>query len=175
VPQTPKNRDPLDLEVERLLRKLPGADPTLRGTPEPIARPAGVTTGPRPALPADGRQAPPLSPAVLWGLAGRIALAAALGVALTQWPYAAACGWPLLGYLAAVLAFLFAAGWAAVSAWRWHVGIAHAAALVVFFWGIVLAAEQVLPRVGYAAESASWRCESSSPPARRPVSPTPSP
>jgi len=153
MPPKPGDKDPLAREVERLLKKLPGADPSLRGTPEPAPRPAGVTTGPRPAF---GRAAP--TAGELWGLVGRVALGVALGVALTQWPYAAACGWSLLGYLAAVLALLLTAGWAAVAAWRLRVGIAHAAALVVFFWGIVLAAEQVLPRVGYAAESATWRC-----------------
>jgi hypothetical protein len=36
--------------------------------------------------------------------------------------------------------------------------VAHILALVILFWGIVLAAEQVLARIGYAAERASWRC-----------------
>ena len=162
MPPKPENKDPLAREVERLLKKLPGADPSLRGTPEPAPRPPGVTTGPRPAF---GRLPglPAQPPRELWGLVGRVALAVALGVALSQWPYAAACGWSLLGYLAAVLALLLTAGWAALAAWRLHVGIAHAAALVVFFWGIVLAAEQVLPRVGYAAESATWRCTATAP------------
>jgi hypothetical protein len=155
MPEKPNDPE-LARVVDRLLRKLPGADPTLRGTPEPGPRPAGVTTGPRPAI---GRPGPALTPALLWGLAARVAGAAVLGVALTQWPYAHRCGWSLLGYLAAVLALLLAAGWAAVAAWRLRVALAHVAALVVFFWGIVLAAEQVLPRVGYAAEVATWRCE----------------
>ena len=156
TPSKPNDRDPLAREVDRLLRKLPGADPTLRGTPEPSPRPPGVTTGPRPAVGRPGGR--PLTPAELWGLVGRVVAAAILGVALTQWPYAAACGWPLVGYLAALAALLVTAGWAALAAWKLHVGLAHTAALVIFFWGIVLAAEQVLPRVGYAAETATWRC-----------------
>jgi len=28
----------------------------------------------------------------------------------------------------------------------------------VIFWSIVLAAEQILPRVGYAYETATWMC-----------------
>jgi hypothetical protein len=43
---------------------------------------------------------------------------------------------------------------------------------VAGFWGVVLAAEQVLPRVGYAAESQAWTCRAPAPaPAR--VAPTP--
>ena len=30
--------------------------------------------------------------------------------------------------------------------------------VVVFFWGVVLAAEQILPRIGYAALPAIWSC-----------------
>jgi hypothetical protein len=150
----PDEKDPLDREVERLLRKLPGADPTLRGTPDPMPRPE-ATGAPRPF---PGRTLPALTTGDLWGLTGRVAAALLLGLALTQWPYAAACGWSLLGYLAAVAALLVTAGWAALAAWRLRVGIAHAAALVIFFWGVVLAAEQVLPRVGYAAQVASWKC-----------------
>jgi hypothetical protein len=29
---------------------------------------------------------------------------------------------------------------------------------ILLFWGIVLAAEQLLPRIGYAAVTAGWRC-----------------
>jgi hypothetical protein len=175
MPTKPGDKDPLAREVERLLKKLPGADPSLRGTPEPAPRPPGVTTGPRPAI---GQPRPALTTGQIWGLVGRVAVGVGLGVALTQWPYASRCGWPLLGYLAAVLALLLSGGWAAVAAWKHHVGIAHAAALIVFFWGVVLAAEQVLPRVGYAAESATWRCRAATPvaPARAtpaPASPTP--
>ena len=36
--------------------------------------------------------------------------------------------------------------------------IAHLVSLIALFWGIVLAAEQILPRVGYAASEAVWRC-----------------
>jgi hypothetical protein len=92
---------------------------------------------------------------MMWG---RLAAAVALAVALGQWPYSTTCGGPLLGYLLAVLVLLVVAGWAAVGAWRLHVGMVHIAALVLLFWGMVLGAEQFLPRVGYAARSAAWGC-----------------
>lgn len=94
----------------------------------------------------------------IWGVWGRLVGAAILGLALTQWPYRAECGWSLYGYLAAVAALLVAAGWTAMVAWRFRVAAAHALALVAGFWGIVLAAEQILPRVGYAAEARVWGC-----------------
>jgi hypothetical protein len=157
--------------VDKLLRQLPGADPTLKGDPdEPAPRPQGpVTSGPRPAL------VPRPSGPTTWeqvGVWARAAGGGALGAALTQWPYRSDCGWALYGYLAAVFAVLLSAGWAAVAAWRLRMPSAHVLALVVGFWGIVLAAEQVLPRVGYAAESRSWACPA---PVRVPVRAAPAP
>ena len=34
----------------------------------------------------------------------------------------------------------------------------HLLSLVLFYWGLVLAAEQVLPRIGYADDPAAWLC-----------------
>jgi hypothetical protein len=168
-PKKPDDRDSLARTVDRLLKKLPGADPTLQSDPDAPAPSAarsaagGIrlggtgSTGPRPAL-SRPPFAPRPTPAQLWGLWGRAAAGIVLGVALTQWPYRSTCGWPLLGYLAAVLVLLLVAAWAAIAAWKLRVPAAHVLGLVVGFWAIVLAAEQVLPRVGYAAETATWRC-----------------
>jgi len=92
-----------------------------------------------------------------------------LGVALTQWPYAVACGFPLFGYLATVLVVLVIAGWAFIGSWRHRMAVAHIAALVVGFWGILLAAEQILPRIGYAANEATWMCHNAEPPPAPPA------
>ena len=51
--------------------------------------------------------------------------------------------------------------WIAVVSWKLRSGAAHALAFLLLFWGIVLVAERVLPRVGYAAERASWGCQAS--------------
>jgi hypothetical protein len=53
---------------------------------------------------------------------------------------------------------LLTAAWIAFASWKLRNGITHILALILYFWGIVLAAEQVLPRIGYAAGLASWRC-----------------
>jgi hypothetical protein len=154
-------------EVERLLKKLPGADPTLRGDPADWpSRPPGSSSGPRPAVPPRRAGPTPFERAGVWA---RAVGAAGLGAALTQWPYRTDCGWPLYGYLGAVFTVLLTAGWAAIAAWRMRSAAAHVLALMAGFFGIVLAAEQILPRVGYAAESRVWRCAVAKPPTLRPA------
>lgn len=88
----------------------------------------------------------------------RLLLAAGLGAMMTQWPYRFDCDWPLAGYLGAVAIIVVTAGWIMIDAWRMRRPVAHVAALILAFWGIVLAAEQLLPRIGYAAQVAVWQC-----------------
>jgi len=169
MPKKPENpeRDSMAREVDRLLRQLPGADPTLQSDPDqPPPRPQPATSsGPRPAVPPPPRRPAGPTPWQRAGVWARAVAALALGAALTQWPYRADCGWPLYGYLAAVLVVLLTAGWAAVAAWQMRNAAAHTLALVAGFWGIVLAAEQILPRVGYAAEARTWGCRVTAVPA----------
>lgn len=94
----------------------------------------------------------------LWA---RVSLGLVLGAAITQWPYRSACGWALSAYLGAVLAVALAGGWTAFASWKARSAPAHVLSLIVVFWGFVLAAEQSLPRVGYAAEQATWSCRAS--------------
>jgi hypothetical protein len=49
--------------------------------------------------------------------------------------------------------------WIGFASWRLRNGVVHLLGQLLVYWGIVLAAEQILPRIGYAAETASWRCE----------------
>ena len=158
-PQRPKH-DPLAEEIDALLKKLPHADPGLKG--EEPRRPAPVpgSTGPRPAVrpgvghkgqpPANGR-----APLAVWG---RVALGALFAVGLSQWPYRTQCGWPLFGYTAVVALMLVVGGWCALASWRHHMGAAHLVSLGLVFWGIVLGAEVLLPRIGYSVDSETWRC-----------------
>jgi hypothetical protein len=87
-----------------------------------------------------------------------VLLGIALGAMMTQWPYPYQCDLPLLGYLGAVATVLVVGAALAFDSWRLRSGPAHVLSLILVFWGIVLAAEQVLPRIGYAADLASWRC-----------------
>ncbi len=149
-------------EVDKLLRKLPGADPSLRSDPD--APPPRPVTGPVPGVPHQQRPAPRSGPPSgqttrekggAWAALGG---GVVLGVALTQWPYSSACGFSLIGYLLAVLTLLVVAGWVFIATWFQRMGLAHTVALILGFWGVVLAAEQILPRIGYAEEAARWRC-----------------
>ncbi len=162
----------LGLEIERLIRQLPGADPMLRGNPTPAPPTAVPAAAASPAPPprrsssgttmnaatAAAKAADATRRIELAGAWLRTAAAAGLGTAVLYWPYAHECGWLLHAYLGVVAAVLVAGGWASVIAWRVRVAAAHVLALVVFFWGVVLAAEQILPRIGYAALPAIWSC-----------------
>ena len=143
--------------MDRLLATLArGGSPSAREAEPRAARPGGPATRPRSsaaAPPAATRSRGEL--AALWG---RLLLGTALGVLMTQWPYPHGCGLPLLGYLGAVSIVLLAAAWIAFASWRLRSGVAHVLSLILFFWGTVLAAEQFLPRIGYAEDEASWHC-----------------
>ena len=147
----------MEREVNRLLAQLAhsGAEPIAEPLPNggaaarPVVRPR--VSGPSRSTAGTHRS----NLAALWG---RAVLAIALGIAMTLWPYPHACGWALLGYLGAVTAVLLAGAWVALASWRMRNGITHLLSLLLFYWGLVLTAEQVLPRIGYAADPAAWAC-----------------
>lgn len=150
--------DSLGLEIDRLIKQLPGADPKLLGDGE---APAPGTPRPSRAVRSTGAAAGAAEAArrvELIGVWMRTSAAAGLGTAVIYWPYAHDCGWLLHLYLGVVGAVLVTGCWASWNAWRLRAAVAHVIALVVVYWGILLAAEQVLPRIGYAAVEASWRC-----------------
>lgn len=176
-PPPEKSRDSLMDEVDTLLKKLPGADPTLRSEPDAPPPAAAAFVGNAGAAPRQQRPPPRLGTppgptkgekVATWAALGGGAI---LGVALTQWPYASACGFSLFGYLAAVFTVILVAGWVFIATWFHRMGVAHTMALILGFWGVVLAAEQVLPRIGYAEEEATWMCsaEEVAPPASLPA------
>ena len=103
---------------------------------------------------------------ILWGRS------AALAVGVPQWPYSRACGFPLATYLAVVGVVLVAAVWGGVFSWNNRLAVAHLVSLGMLGWGLVLGASQVLPRVGYASQAASWSCSVQSPAPALPASQT---
>ena len=153
-PDSRSSSNELAREIDKLLKQLPGADPHLRGDPEPPGVPRALATAAAtaPKRPEPSQLAQQLS---VWL---RLLLTAGLAGAITQWPYAHECGRPLYLYLFAIGAILIGGAWSGVWAWRVRSAVAHVAALVVVFWGIVLAAEQILPRIGYASVTQEWRC-----------------
>jgi hypothetical protein len=163
----PSDRERREQEaiVKRLLRDLPYADPSLSGD-EPQGSSGAQGSAPRPARPPGP---PPRRPPLvgwLWTLLSFVA-----GAAVPYWPYPRSCGWRLVLYTGVIAALLVVALRAVRVTWRDRVGAAHIAALLVLGWGLALGAEIVLPRVGYAATSASWRCTAPPPPATAPAAP----
>lgn len=163
MPKSPPFRTPkttLALEVDRLLKQLPGGDPTLLGDREPSEPPrtrqsgsfsvGTARTAPPPAVPSVRAQH-----LISW--LGAL-FSAGLGAAVAQWPYARECGWVLYLYLGVIGVLLVTAGWSSVAAWRVRSAGSHVLSLIVVFWGIVLAAEQILTRIGYSAQASLWAC-----------------
>ena len=144
-------------------RELADIDKAIAKMPAPPNAPAGVARSATvPAVPA-----PATSPvrrrdrAATWLW---IILGLTLAVALPLWPYAAACGTGLFGYLAVIAMLIISAILALRTSWRARQGRANALAVVLLVWGLSLAAMAVLPRIGYARASATWTCPAGVPP-----------
>jgi len=133
-------------EVDKLLAKLPEADPTLgRGVPTvPVSpRPgvAGVAGAGalHPAGPARGR-----AWLTTWL---RVGLGVGLGIGMLVWPYTHACGLKLVFYLIGATTVTVAGVWSALTSWKRRLGIAHTLSIILMIWGLALAGRQLLPRV----------------------------
>jgi hypothetical protein len=146
--------DPMAGVVDRLLAQLPGLhnEPSMSA-----ARPRAAGQWTAPVSLAHTESA---SQSQLIGVWVRVLLGLAVGVMMgAGWPYPRACGLPLVGYLGAVVTVIVAGAWAASAAWRYRASLAHIVSLIILFYGIVLAAAELLPRTGYAVDHADWQCE----------------
>lgn len=141
-------------QVDKLLAKLPAADPTLGRGPAPTAKP--VAPMPDAPVPTGGGRASSREWIGTWA---RVGLGLLVGIGMTQWPYTHGCGLKLMFYLAGVLTVVVAGVWSSVSSWRRRLGLAHILSQGLIVWGLILAAREVLPRVGYADEVATWVCQ----------------
>ncbi len=157
-----RNWDKEMAEVDRLLRKLPAADPHLVGSAPTLKRPA-VAPGMPAATAGPAAGAPAPSGGGWLGTWARVVLGLLAGIGMTQWPYTHGCGLRLIVYLLAVLAVIAAGVWSGISSWRRRLGLAHILSQLLIVWGLVLAAREVLPRVGYAKTAASWLCSDVAP------------
>lgn len=134
-------------EVDKLLAKLPDADPSLgRGVPT-------VPVSPRPAAGAAPvgagalHQTEPARGRAWLTTWIRVGLGLALGVGMLAWPYTHSCGLKLVFYLVGAATVTIAGVWSALSSWRRRLGWAHVLSIVLVVWGLALAGRQVLPRV----------------------------
>lgn len=96
-------------------------------------------------------------------------LALLLAVALPIWPYGTECGLQFFFYLGAVTLALVAGAAGAIASWGARSGLAHMISLAVVLWSGALAAREVLPRIGYAAQAKAWFCPSVPEPAPPPA------
>ena len=142
--QQPRDWDKELAEVDKLLAKLPNADPTL-GRGAPAAR------SPQPAVAA--RSGGGFS-AWLWS-----GLAVALAVGMALWPYPHACGLQLIYYAGGVVMLVVAGIWGAVASWMRRSAVGHLLSLASLVWGFALVTAIVLPRIGYAKQPATWTCQ----------------
>ena len=98
-----------------------------------------------------------------FGVWMRLSVVMILVGSVNFWPYARACGAGLIGFLSATTLIIAGGLWVSALTFRHRMPRAHAAALIVVLWGLVLTAEEVLPRTGYARHAdpldpPRWSC-----------------
>lgn len=141
-------------EVDKLLAKLPDADPMM-------GRPLPGKPNPQAGIPTI-RNAPAATGDV--GARGRVTtwirvlLGLALGIGMLAWPYTHGCGLKLIFYLIGAGTVTVAGVWSALSSWRRRLGWAHVLSIAVTVWGLVLAAREILPRTIYQQPNAHFFC-----------------
>ena len=101
-------------------------------------------------------------------------LAIVLAVALPLWPNDKSCGLRLVFYLGAAGIALLMGVLGALASWSYRRGLAFVLSLMAILWAGVMAAREILPRVGYAKQELHWTCPEEPPaavPAPAPTSP----
>lgn len=146
--QEPRDWDRELARIDKVMASVPAQAPVKSGGGGGGGAPAG-----RPAAPVAV-----VSRKAVFFTWLRVLLAVLVAGAMTQWPYSHDCGVNLFLYLGAVGGVVTAGLWSGVTSWQRRLGLAHTIALLVTLWGLVLAAAQVLPRIGYARHIAQWWC-----------------
>jgi hypothetical protein len=137
-------------EVDRLLNQLP--------THQADHAAAAAAAAKRPAAPAGAGARQAASGRQWLGTWARVALGLLIGIGMTQWPYTHGCGLKLFVYLGGVLTVVVAGVWSSLSSWQRRLGAAHVLSQGLVIWGLILAAREILPRIGYAKDAATWFC-----------------
>jgi hypothetical protein len=120
-----------------------------------------IARQPAPAAPVAGAAAQPVAQpsrrfvALTWFWT---ALALILAIALPLWPNDKSCGLRLVFYLGAAGIALLMGVLGALSSWSYRRGLAHLLSLLAIVWAGVMAAREILPRVGYAEQELTWSC-----------------
>jgi hypothetical protein len=150
-------------------------DRELANIDKAIAKQGPAPAGAAPSSPATAPRGPAgvsaprrTSVALAWFW---VLLAVALAAALPLWPYEKSCGLQLFFFLGAAGVTMLVGLLGALSSWAHRRGFAHLLALSVLTWAGIMAAREVMPRVGYAKQSRTWMCPSAGPA----VTPAPAP
>ncbi|MBU6364951.1 MAG: hypothetical protein KJT01_01950 [Gemmatimonadetes bacterium] len=177
---TDRNWDAELAKIDRQLASL-SDDALLRGSPRAGPAPAGsAPAAPPPVAPAAPRRAGTgTAPVARWQGWVRTGVAVGAAVGVWYWPWPGTCGAPVVGLVSAAVATAGLGVWSAVGTWRQRHAALHVVSLLAALWGGVMAAREVLPRVGYAipstAHPAAWRCELAAPASpSAPSAPSPS-
>jgi len=145
-------------EVDKLLSKLPAADPYLAGAP--TVPQAGGSRSPWPPGAAPSRAQERL------GTWLRVGLGVLLALGLAAWPYSHQCGLRLIFYMIGVATVVVAAC-GAPSRPETAAGSRARAVARGYAVGLALTADVFLPRMGYTTPAGIWLCpEPPVPPAR---------
>jgi hypothetical protein len=145
-------------EVDKLLAKLPDAEPTLgRGVPTVPVSPRPATSGVAGASPGAFQPAGPARGRAWLTTWIRVGLGLALAVGMLAWPYSHSCGLKLTFYLIGATTVTVAGVWGALSSWRRRLPWAHSLSIVLIIWGLALAGRQVLPRI-YGKQAIPFFC-----------------
>lgn len=151
MPDQPRDWDKELAAIDREIAKLPEARPA-----PPVPGRSGGTPATAPA--AAPVPAPSPGARAFLGAWIRVLFGAAIALGVWSWPYAHPCGWALYGYLGAVLVVIVAGIWNILATWKRRMGAAHGVAIVVLVTGLILAAQAILPRIGYAKQVLPWMC-----------------
>jgi len=120
--------------------------------------PQAVPEGKAPAPAPRGGPPAPVSKRDAVGGWSRVLLGAVAAVGASFWPYPHACGVGLWLFLGVAGTVVVAGVWGMIASWRRRLGLAHVVALLVTLWGVGLVAAELLPRLGYARDVATWSC-----------------
>ncbi len=145
-------------DIDRVIEKH-GSAPPPQGSPPALPPAPGAPARP-PASAAPAPERGSVAMTWFWTI-----LAILLAAALPLWPYGKSCGLQLFFFLGAAGLALLAGATGAVNSWRTRRGLAHVLSLLVVIVAGVMAAGEVLPRIGYAAEAQTWLCPSTPEPA----------
>ena len=131
-------------------KELADIDKVIARQPAPAAAPGPTAGAGKPATPGQRRFV-----ALTWFWTG---LAVILAVALPLWPNDKSCGLKLVFYLGAAVIALLMGVLGALASWSHRRGLAFVLSLVAILWAGVMAAREILPRVGYARQELHWTC-----------------